>query len=137
MQDLLSGQIQMAFLNPATAAPHVRTGAIKALGVTSAKRMKILPEVPTMEQAGFQGGMEFSLWTAIFGPKGMPKAIVDTVNNAVMSSLASAKVQKRLETGGVDIAAPEKQSPASLAAIQQADIKKWWPIIDAAGIKPQ
>lgn len=137
MQDLLGGQIDMAFLNPATAAPHVRTGAIKALGVTSAKRMKILPDVPTMEQAGFKGGMEFSLWTAIFGPKGMPKAIVDTVNNAVMSSLASPKVRERLDASGVEIAAPAQQSPESLAAIQQAEIKKWWPIIDAAEIKPQ
>jgi tripartite-type tricarboxylate transporter receptor subunit TctC len=137
MQDLLGGQIEMAFLNPATAAPHVRTGAIKALGVTSAKRMKILPDVPTMEQAGFKGGMEFSLWTAMFGPKGMPKAIVDTVNKAVMSSLASPNVRERLDAAGVEIAAPEKQSIASLAAIQQAEIKKWWPIIGAAGIKPQ
>lgn len=137
MQDLLGGQIDMAFLNPATAAPHVRTGAIKALGVTSAKRMKILPDVPTMEQAGFKGGMEFSLWTAIFGPKGMPKAIVDTVNNAVMSSLANPKVRERLDASGVEIAAPAQQSPESLAAIQQAEIKKWWPIIDAAEIKPQ
>lgn len=137
LQDLLGGQIEMGFLNPATAAPHVRTGAIKALGVTSAKRMKILPDVPTMEQAGFKGGMEFSLWTAIFGPKGMPKAIVDTVNKAVMSSLASPNVRERLDASGVEIAAPEKQSPASLAAIQQAEIKKWWSIIDGAGIKPQ
>jgi tripartite-type tricarboxylate transporter receptor subunit TctC len=137
MQDLLGGQIEMAFLNPATAAPHVRSGAIKALGVTSAKRMKILPDVPTMEQAGFKGGMEFSLWTAIFGPKGMPKAIVDTVNKAVMSSLASPKVRERLDASGVEIAAPARQSPESLAAIQQAEIKKWWPIIDAAEIKPQ
>lgn len=137
MQDLLGGHIAMGFLNPATAAPHVRTGAIKALGVTSAKRMKILPDVPTMEQAGFKGGMEFSLWTAIFGPKEMPKAIVDTVNKAVMSSLASPNVRERLDAAGVEIAAPEKQSMASLAAIQQAEIKKWWPIIDAAGIKPQ
>jgi tripartite-type tricarboxylate transporter receptor subunit TctC len=137
MQDLLGGQIQMAFLNPATASPHVRKGAIKALGVTSAQRMKILPDVPTMEQAGYKGGMEFSLWTAIFGPKGMPKELVDTVNRAVKTALANAKVRERLDVLGVDVAPAEKQTPASLAAIQQADIKKWWPIIDAAGIKPQ
>ncbi len=73
MTDLLGGQIQMSFLNPATAAPHVRSGVIKALGVTSAQRLKILPDVPTMAEAGFQGGMEFSLWTALFAPKGTPK----------------------------------------------------------------
>ena len=137
MQDLLGGQIQLSFLNPATAAPHVRTGVIKGLGVTSAQRMKILPDVPTMAEAGFPGGMEFSLWAAVFGPKGMPREIVAAVNRAVVASLANPKVQERLASQGVEIAAREKQTPESLAAIQQAEIKKWWPIIEAAGIQPQ
>lgn len=137
MQELMGGQIKMAFLNPATASPHVRSGVIKALGVTSARRMKILPDVPTMAEAGFPGGMEFSLWTAMFAPKGTPKAIVNTVNRAVVASLASPKVAERLANQGVEIAAREKQTPESLATIQRAEIKKWWPIIDAAGIKPQ
>lgn len=137
MQELMGGQIKMAFLNPATAAPHVRTGVIKALGVTSAQRMKILPDVPTMAEAGFPGGMEFSLWTALFAPKGTPKEIVNTLNRAVVASLASPKVRELFANQGVEIAAREKQTPESLAAIQKAEIKKWWPIIDAAGIKPQ
>lgn len=137
MQDLMGGQIQMAFLNPATAAPHVRSGVIKALGVTSAQRMKILPDVPTMAEAGFPGGMEFSLWSALFAPKGTPKEIIATLNRAVVASLADPKVRERLANQGMEIAAPEKQTPESLAAIQRAEIKKWWPIIEAAGIKPQ
>ena len=137
MQDLLGGHIQLSFLNPATAAPHVRSGVITGLGVTSAQRMKILPDVPTMAEAGFQGGMEFSLWTALFGPKGMPKETIDAVNRAVVASLANPKVRERLTTQGVEIASRDKQSPESLAAIQQAEIKKWWPIIEAAGIQPQ
>ena len=137
MQDLLGGQIQMSFLNPATAAPHVRSGVIKAMGVTSAQRMKILPDVPTMGEAGFEGGMEFSLWTAIYAPKGTPKEIVATLNRAVVAALADSKVRERLAAQGVDIAPREKQTPEALAAIQRAEIKKWWPIIEAAGIKPQ
>jgi tripartite-type tricarboxylate transporter receptor subunit TctC len=137
MQELMGGQIRMAFLNPATAAPHVRSGVIRALGVTSAQRMKILPDVPTMAEAGFPGGMEFSLWTALFAPKGTPKKIIDTVNRAVVTSLASPKVRELFANQGVEIAAREKQTPESLAAIQRAEIKKWWPIIEAAGIKPQ
>lgn len=137
MQELMGGQIRMAFLNPATAAPHVRSGVIKALGVTSAQRMKILPEVPTMAEAGFPGGMEFSLWTALFAPKGTPKEIINTLNRAVVSSLASPRVRELLTNQGVEIAVREKQTPESLAAIQRAEIKKWWPIIESAGIKPQ
>jgi tripartite-type tricarboxylate transporter receptor subunit TctC len=137
MTDLMGGQIQMAFLNPATATPHVRSGVIKALGVTSAQRLKILPDVPTMAEAGYPGGMEFSLWTALYAPKGTPKEIVGAINRAVVASLASPKVRERLESQAIDIAAREKQTPEALAAIQRAEIKKWWPIIEAAGIKPQ
>ena len=137
MQDLLGGQIQISFLNPATAAPHVRSGAIKGLGVTSAQRMKILPDVPTMAEAGYEGGMEFSLWSALYAPKGTPRQIVDAINKAVVASLASPKVRERLAIQGLEIAARDKQTPESLAAIQQAEIKKWWPIIEAAGIQPQ
>ena len=137
MQDLMGGQIQLAFLNPATAAPHVRSGVIKAMGVTSAQRMKILPDVPTMAEAGFPGGMEFSLWTAIYAPRATPKEIIAAVNRAVVASLADPKVRERLTNQGVEIAAREKQTPESLAAIQRAEIKKWWPIIEASGIKAQ
>jgi len=137
MQDLMGGQIQMAFLNPATAAPHVRSGAIKALGVTSAQRLKILPDVPTMAEAGYQGGLEFSLWAGLYAPKGTPREIVNILNRSVVASLASPKVRERLESQGMEIAAREKQTPEALAAIQKAEIKKWWPIIEAAGIKPQ
>ena len=137
MTDLMGGQIQIAFINPATAAPHVRSGTIKALGVTSARRMKILPDVPTMAEAGFQGGLEFSLWSGLYAPKGTPKEIINAVNRAVVASLASPKVRERLESQGMDIATREKQTPEALAAIQKAEIKKWWPIIESSGIKPQ
>lgn len=137
MTDLMGGQIHMAFINPATAAPHLRSGVIKAVGVTSAQRLKILPDVPTMAEAGYQGGMDFSLWSGLFAPKGTPKEIINAVNRAVVASLADPKVRERLESQAIEIAPREKQTPEALAAIQRAEIKKWWPIIDAAGIKPQ
>ncbi len=137
MQDLMGAQIQLAFVNPATATPHVRSGVIKALGVTSAKRMKTLPDVPTMAEAGYPGGMEFSLWSAMFAPKDTPRAIVDTINRAVVAALAEPKVRERLESQGMEIAAREKQTPEALAAIQQAEIRKWHPIFAEVGIKAQ
>lgn len=137
MQDLLGGQIQLAFLNPATAVAHVRSGVIKGLGVTSTQRLKILPDVPTMAEAGFPGGIDFSLWTALFGPRGISREVTDVVNRAVVASLANPKVRERMASQGIEIAPREKQTPESLAAIQQAEIKKWWPIIEGAGIQPQ
>ncbi|MCC7484650.1 MAG: tripartite tricarboxylate transporter substrate binding protein BugD [Burkholderiales bacterium] len=137
MQDLMGGQVQLAYINPATAAPHVRSGVLRAVGVTSTQRLKIMPDVPTMAEAGFPGGLEFSLWAAIFAPKATPKEIIDTVNRAVVAALANPKVRERLMGQGVEIAAREKQAPAVLAALQRAEIRKWWPIIEAAGIKAQ
>jgi tripartite-type tricarboxylate transporter receptor subunit TctC len=93
--------------------------------------------VPTMAEAGYQGGLEFSLWSGLYAPKVTPREIINTVNRAVVASLANPKVRERLESQGMEIATREKQTPESLAAIQQAEIKKWWPIIEAAGIKPQ
>ena len=137
MTDLLGGQIQMGFLNPATTVAHIRSGAIKALGVTSGRRLGILPEVPTMAEAGYQGGLEFSLWSGLYAPKGTPRDIVNTLNRAVQTALARPNVRERLESQGMEIATREKQTPEALAAIQRAEIKKWWPIIEAAGIKPE
>lgn len=137
MQDLMGAQIQLSFINPASATPHVRSGAIKALGVTSAKRMKTLPEVPTMAEVGFAGGMEFSLWSAMFAPRDTPRPIIDTVNRAVVAALADAKVRERLESQGMEIASRDKQTPEALAAIQLAEIKKWHPVFAEAGIKAQ
>jgi tripartite-type tricarboxylate transporter receptor subunit TctC len=137
MQALMGAQIQLAFLNPATASPHVRSGVIKALGVTSAHRLKILPEVPTMAEAGFPGGMEFSLWSGLYAPKGTPPAIIDKLNKAVVDSLGSQKVRDAYANLGLDIAPREKQTPQALAELQRTEIAKWWPIIESAGIKPQ
>jgi tripartite-type tricarboxylate transporter receptor subunit TctC len=137
MQDLMGAQIQMAFLNPATASPHVRSGVIKALGVTSDRRLKILPEVPTMAEAGFPGGMEFSLWSGLYAPRGTPPEIIDKLNQATQDSLASQKVRDLYAKQGLEIAPREKQTPQALAELQRAEIAKWWPIIEAAGIKPQ
>lgn len=137
MKDLMGAQIQLAFLNPATASPHVRSGVIKALGVTSPRRLKILPEVPTMAEAGFPGGMEFSLWSGLYAPKGTPPEIVAMLNRAAADSLASAKVRDVYGKLGLEIAPREKQTPQALAELQRAEIEKWWPIIESAGIKPQ
>ncbi len=132
--DLLSGQIDMAFINTSTALPHVRAGNLKALAVTSDSRLKIAPDIPTMAEAGFPG-LQFSLWAGLFAPKGTPKEAIDKLNKAVVAALADPDVQKRLANGGVNLAPRDKQTPNGLAATQREEIKKWWPIIKAAGVK--
>ena len=94
---------------------------------------------------GFGGGAIFfniqirfaSPFYPLFAPRGTPAAIIDTVNRAVVASLADPKVRERLEAQGMDVAPREKPTPESLAAIQRSEIAKWWPIIEQAGIKAQ
>ena len=136
MQDLVAGQIDMGFSNPATAMPHVRSGAIKALAVTAKNRLAIAPDVPTMDEAGVPS-LYFSLWAGLFGPRGLPKEIVAILNSAAVGAMADPNLRQKLISQGFDVAPRSRQTPEALAAQQKADIKKWWPIIREAGIKAQ
>ena len=136
MQDLVAGQIHMAFSNPATAMPHVRSGAIKAFAVTAKNRLAIASEIPTMEEAGVPS-LYFSLWAGLYGPKGLPKEIVAKLNDAAAKAMADPNLRQKLISQGFDVATPDRLTPEALAAQQKADIKKWWPIIREAGIKAQ
>jgi len=93
-----------------------------------------VPDIPTAEEAGLAG---FSLanWNGIFAPKGTPKDIIGKLNGAVTSSLADLSVVQKLVDLGSEIPSREQQTPEAFAAIQKAEIEKWWPIIKAAGIK--
>jgi tripartite-type tricarboxylate transporter receptor subunit TctC len=126
----------MAFSNPATAMPNVRAGAIKAFAVTAKNRLTIAPDIPSMEEAGLPG-LQFSLWAGLFAPKGTPKEIVATLNGAAVKAMAEPSLRDKLISQGFDIAPRERQTPEALAAYQQAEIKKWWPIMRDAGIKAQ
>jgi tripartite-type tricarboxylate transporter receptor subunit TctC len=136
MQDVIAGQIDAMFISIAAALPQVRSGNVKALGVTTHTRADIAPEIPTMDEAGLRG-FYFALWAAIFAPRGTPKDIIDKLNAAAVKTLADPKVRQKLEAQGFEIPPPEQQTPAALAAYQKAEIEKWWPVVKAAGIKPE
>jgi tripartite-type tricarboxylate transporter receptor subunit TctC len=135
MQDLLAGQIDLIFDLAASAVPQVQAGTIKAYAVMANERLPSLPAVPTADEAGLPG-LHVVLWLAMWAPKGTPKEIIATLNTAIRHSLADPTLSKRLADLGQTIPRPEEQSPESLAALQKADIKTWWPILKAANIKP-
>jgi tripartite-type tricarboxylate transporter receptor subunit TctC len=135
MQDVIAGHIDAVFITIAAAQPQVRAGNVKALGLTTHERIKIAPDIPTMDEAGLHG-FYFALWAAIFAPKGTPKDIVDKLNAAAVGVLADADVRQKLEAQGFEIPAREQLTPAALGAYQKAEIEKWWPVVKAAGIKP-
>ena len=134
MQDLVAGQIDMMIADPITALPQARGGTIKIYGVAADTRLSSAPDVPTVDQAGLPG-FHMSLWHGLWVPKGTPKPVVDRLHAAVLDALADPATRTRLSEAGQEIFPRERQNPASLGALQKAEIEKWWPIIKASGFK--
>jgi tripartite-type tricarboxylate transporter receptor subunit TctC len=134
--DLVSGQIDMMITDPTVAVPQVRAGAIKAYAVTAKNRLSSANEIPTVDEAGLPG-FYISYWQALFAPKGTPAAVIEKVGGAVVDALADSDVLRRFADNWQGIFPRDQQTPGALAALQKAEIEKWWPILKAANIKPE
>ncbi len=130
--DLLSGQMHVMFDNMPTVLAYVRGGELRGLGVTSAKRSALLPDVPTV--AEFVPGFEASAWFGLAVPKGTPVTIVARINREVNETLKEPKVMQRLtDMGGTSIAG----SPAEFWALHTMETEKWAKVVKASGAKIQ
>jgi tripartite-type tricarboxylate transporter receptor subunit TctC len=136
IQDLVAGQIDLCMTSPVIIVPQLRTGSIKAYVVTGESRLPSAPSIPTASEAGLKG-FQLSVWLGFFAPKDTPKAIVDKLNAAAVEALAVPEVRAHFADFGLELFPREQETPAALGALQQSDIKKWWPIIKAAGIKAE
>jgi tripartite-type tricarboxylate transporter receptor subunit TctC len=136
MTDLISGQVDLLVVQAAAALPQIQAGTIKVIANLSPKRSPALPDIPTSDEGGVHG-LYMSGWFGFFGPKGLPKDVVARLNGAMAQALADESVRKRFVELGLDVASKEQQTPAGLAAFHEAEIKKWWPIIKASGVKPE
>ncbi len=134
IQDLIAGQVDIVMSLPSNALPQIEAGTIKAYAVTSNRRLVGAPEIPTVDEAGMPG-FYYLNWHALFAPKGTPSDIVAKLNAAAVAALADPETLQRLIDLGHEIFPADEQTPAALAAFQNADIAKRWPIIKAAGIK--
>jgi tripartite-type tricarboxylate transporter receptor subunit TctC len=130
MQDLLAGRIDLMFDFAADALPQIRFGTIKAYAVTAPSRLPAAPDIPTVDEAGLPG-FYVSAWEGIWVPKGTPKDVISRLNTAIVAALADPSVRRKLAELGQEIYPREQQTPEALAALQQAEIKKWWPILKA------
>ena len=135
-QDLVAGQIDLILDTPATSGPHVRSGLIKAYAIAGKNRSPAVPDIPTVDEAGLPG-FYFGFWHALWVPKGTPKDVIARLNSAVKAALADPVTRKRLVDIGQELYPAEQSTPEALGTFQKAEIEKWWPIINAAGIKAQ
>jgi tripartite-type tricarboxylate transporter receptor subunit TctC len=134
LQDLVAGQIDLMLDFPSSVLPLVRAGSIKAFAVTAPSRLPAAPDIPAAAEAGLPG-FTMSSWLAFFAPKGTPKPIVDALSAANVEALADPSVARRYASLGADVPPREEQTPEGLAALHQAEVVRWHPIIKAAGIK--
>jgi tripartite-type tricarboxylate transporter receptor subunit TctC len=134
--DLLSGQVDLMVAQAAVLMPHVRAGAVKAMANLSPRRSEALPDIATSDESGVPG-LYASGWFGFFAPRGTPKDAIAALNAAMRKALTQQAVRARFTELGLDIAAPEQQSPEALAAFHKAETEKWWPIIRSANVKAE
>ena len=136
MQDLVAGQIDVLLDTPAVSMAQVNAGNIRAYAVTAKNRLAVVPNIPTVDEAGLPG-FYFSFWHAFWAPKGTPQPIVDKLNAAAVDALANPVLRRRLIDIAQDIFPREQLTPEALRAYHKAEIEKWWPVIKAADIKAE
>jgi len=136
LNDLVSGQFDYMVDQAVNVLPQIKAGTIKALGVSTLKRLPQLPDVPTVDESGLKG-YEVTIWNGFFVAKNTPKNVVETLNKALVTALSDEKVRARLIEQAVDLPEPKDATPAALAAQLKASIDKWVPAIKAAGVQPQ
>ncbi len=130
---VIGGQTQLIFGTTVGLLPHVRSGKLKAIAVTTVKRSPAAPEIPTFAESGLPG-YDHGPWNGFFAPGKTPQAIVDKLNGATVRALQSAEVTRIFTHEGAD---PVGNKPAEFAAIVKEETAKWAKVIKAAGIKPE
>lgn len=132
LQDVLAGQVELMFAAIGNAQAHIRAGKLKALGVTSLKRLPAFPDVPAIAEV--LPGYESSAWFGLFGPGRMGPALARRLSDAARQAIGSPEVRRRLETEG---AVPVGNSPDEFARFVQAEITRWSRVVKFSGAKPE
>ncbi len=131
MTDLLAGHVALSFATAPSAVPHIKSGKLRALGVSTAKRMAALPEVPTISQSGVPD-FEASNFFGLVGPPGMPTAIVDRLNAAVVRIVRSPAISKYMSEQGAEALT---STPAEYGAHLKSEVTKWAKVVKDSGAK--
>ena len=132
--DLISGQIDMAILDPITSLPQHRAGKIRILAVMGKKRGTGSQDIPLGDESGAPG-VYTEPWQGMWAPKGTPKVVIAKLNGAVVSTLTDPATRQKFAEQSYELSPRENLTPEYLARFHKAEMDKWWPIIKAAGIK--
>ena len=132
MNALLGGQVDLLCDQTTSTTPQIKAGNVKLYGVTTASRLKTMPEVPTLAEQGL-AGFQMVVWHGVYAPKGTPKAAIDTFGQALRTALKDPAVVARLTELGSVIVPEDKQTPAGLQSWLQQETQRYGPVIKAAG----
>src|SRR6202521_1704791 len=136
MQDLLAGQIDFMIEPSSNFKPLVAAGSVKPFAVTGRMRLPSSPAIPTADEAGLPGFFA-SLWYGLWVPRNTSKDIVAKLNATLSQVLAHPNVKDHFAAFGIQIAPLNEKTPEALHDLQEAEAKRWWPIIKASGIKAE
>lgn len=132
MTDLLGGQVDLMCDQTTNTTKQIKAGTIKAYAVTSAKRLDVLPDLPTAEEAGL-AGFQVGIWHGIYAPKGTPAEVTERLSKALQVALKDPNVVARFAELGTAPASDAEATPAALKAKLESEIARWKPVIEAAG----
>jgi tripartite-type tricarboxylate transporter receptor subunit TctC len=132
-QAAMTGEVAAFFDTPVTALPQIRAGTIRALGISTSKRLDVAPEIPTIAEAG-NYDYEVIGWNGILAPANTPRPIIEKLNKGIAEALKTPEMVKLLSEQGIE---PAGNSPEEFARQMHADIEKWIRVCREAGVKPQ
>ncbi len=133
LTDLMAGNVQVLIVSLPSVTGQMKSGRLRALGVTSAKRTSYMPELPTIAESGLPG-YESSLWWGMFAPAKTPKPVIDRLNAEVHKAIASPEMKKLYVEFGAE---PAPTTPEAFSAMVKTEIAKWAKVVKDANIKPE
>jgi len=131
--DLLGGQVNAMFSNALTVMPHIQSGKLRALAVSGNRRLELLPDVPTVMEAGIAQYVSLQ-WYGLLAPAGTPLAVIQTINREMVKALQSKDIKDKLASEGAE---PVGSTPAEFANLIKNDFDKWSKVAKSSGIEPQ
>jgi tripartite-type tricarboxylate transporter receptor subunit TctC len=134
LTDVIGGQAQFLVVDLASARPHLQSGKLRALGVTTSKRSALAPELPTIEETLGLRDFDLAAWTGLFGPAGMPREVTDKLSAALLAALAKPDLRERIQAAGAE---PTPSDAATFTALVKRQLEVWGRKVNDAGIQPE